>query len=194
MNPPRKAGGGGDRSANLLGALSLVVVDRMSEAITDASDQSQTTATALSWLHHFRDGVSIDLLRQVLGLTPSGGVRLVDRLEDVGYVQRGPGSDARAVSVVLTASGRRAAQRVSAARNAVLEDTLAVLSKSERRTFEDLVSRLLVGRIRGPGAVRWMCRLCDAQTCGSDTGHCPITHAVREQYSTRSEAAADDRA
>jgi DNA-binding MarR family transcriptional regulator len=171
-----------DRTANLLGALSLVVTDRMSDAIVDAGGQSQTGAAALSALHHFLQAPSIDLLRQVLGLTPSGTVRLVDRLEGAGYVRRGPGRDGRSVTVALTASGRRAAARVSNARTQVMEDVLATLSIGDRRMFDQLVSRLLVGMIRGPGAVRWMCRLCDTQTCGHDTGTCPVTRAAREKY------------
>ena len=39
---------------------------------------------ALSALHHFLDAPSVDLLRQVLGLTSSGPVRLLDRLHAAG--------------------------------------------------------------------------------------------------------------
>jgi DNA-binding MarR family transcriptional regulator len=173
-----------DRTPNLLGALSLAVADRMSDAIIDAGGQSHTGAAALSALHHFLESPSIDLLRQVLGLTPSGTVRLVDRLEKAGYVRRGPGHDGRSVTVALTASGKRTAQRVSRARATVLEETLDSLSTEERRAFEEVVSRLLVGMMREPGAVRWMCRLCDTQTCGHHSGTCPLTRAAREKYGT----------
>jgi DNA-binding MarR family transcriptional regulator len=175
-----------DRTGNLLGALSLAVADRTSDALGDASGQSATAAIAMSALHHFLDDPSVDLLRRVLGLTPSGTVRLVDRLEDAGYVTRRPGRDGRSVSLRLTASGRRAAERVSAARAEVLQDALSVLPRGERRAFEDAVSRVLVGLIRGPGAVRWMCRLCDTTACGRETGGCPVANAARERYATGS--------
>jgi predicted MarR family transcription regulator len=123
-------------------------------------------------------------LRQVLGLTPSGTVRLVDRLQEAGYVRRGPGGDGRSISLHLTASGRRAAERVVAARAEVLQDALSVLDSGERATFDELVSRVLVGLIRGPGAVRWMCRLCDMSACGRDAGQCPVANAARERYSS----------
>ena len=145
-----------DRAGNLLGALSLAIADRTSDAVGDAARQSQTAAIALSALHHFLDDPSVDLLRQVLGLTPSGAVRLVDRLQEAGYVTRRPGRDARSVSVRLTASGRRAAERVSNARAQLLQDTLSDLTPAERQALEDLLSRVLAGMIRGPGAVRWM--------------------------------------
>jgi DNA-binding MarR family transcriptional regulator len=171
-----------DRLANLLGALALVVGDRMQDGVGEAASGSVTQATALSALHHFLDRPSIELLRQVLGLTSSGTVRLVDRLEEAGHVARRRGSDARASLITLTPSGRRAAKRVSRARGEVLAAALATLEPSERQALEDLISRVLVGLMRGPGAVRWMCRLCDTTTCGRPVGKCPVANAAVERY------------
>ena len=169
-----------DRTANLLGALSLVVGDRMEDAVVEPIGGSETAAVALSAMYHFLEDPSVDLLRRVLGLTPSGTVRLVDRLEEAGYLRRRPGAgrDRRAISLRLTASGRRVAKRVSDARAAVLLDALSVLSTSERKVFDALVSEVLVGLIRGPGAVRWMCRLCDTTACGRERGECPVANAA----------------
>lgn len=171
-----------DRTGNLLGALSLAVTDRTSAAVGGAAGQSDSAAVALSALHHFLDDPSVDLLRQVLGLTPSGTVRLVDRLQDAGYVTRGHGRDGRSVSLRLTASGRRVAARVSTARGEVLEDALSRLAPAERQALDEVVSRILVGLIRGPGAIRWMCRLCDTTACGRQDGRCPVANAARERY------------
>jgi DNA-binding MarR family transcriptional regulator len=171
-----------DRTANLLGALALAVTDRTSAAAGGAAGQSGSAAVALSALHHFLDDASVDLLRQVLGLTPSGTVRLVDRLQDAGYVVRRPGRDGRSVSLRLTPSGRRAAKRVSTARADVLNEALSTLAPDERRALDELVSRVIVSLIRGPGATRWMCRLCDTATCRGAPGGCPATNAARERY------------
>ena len=173
-----------DRTGNLLGALSLAVTDRTSAAVGGAAGQSESAAVALSALHHFLDDPSVDLLRQVLGLTPSGTVRLVDRLQDAGYVTRREGRDGRSVSLRLTASGRRVAERVSRARGEVLENALSRLAPAERRAFDNVVSRVLVGLIRGPGATRWICRLCDTTACGRQDGRCPVANAARERYSS----------
>jgi DNA-binding MarR family transcriptional regulator len=170
-----------DRAGNLLGALSLAVADRASDALGDAAGH-ETAAAALMALHEFLEDPSVDLLRRVLGLTPSGTVRLVDRLEAAGHVKRQPGRDARSVAVHLTPSGRRAAERVAAARAQVLQDVLAGLSADERRALEALAGRMLVGMMRGPGAVRWMCRLCDMTACGRPEGRCPVANAARERY------------
>ena len=125
-----------DRVGNLLGALSLSVADRTSDAVGDAAGQSETAAIALSALHQFLNRPSVGLLRQVLGLTPSGTVRLLDRLQDAGYVTRRPGRDGRSVSVHLTAAGRRAAERVAGARAEVLDEALSPLSPAEREAFQ----------------------------------------------------------
>ena len=72
------------RAANLLGAHALVVCDRMREA----AGMELSSAAVLTALETFADGASIDALRRVLGLSHSGGVRIVKRLEAQGLVAR----------------------------------------------------------------------------------------------------------
>lgn len=170
-----------DRTANLLGALSQAVADRTADAVAEAAGRSQTAAAALSWMHQFQQRPSVDLLRKVLGLTSSGTVRLLDRLEQDGYLKRGPGPDGRTTSISLTPSGKRAAQKVAAARAKVLEDLLGPLTEAERRVLEALQAKLLVSLIRTPDAERWMCRICEVGVCRRDQG-CPVTNVVRERF------------
>ena len=177
-----KPGGELDQAANLLGALSLVIADQMTDAMAEAGGRPESGAAALSALLHFLDQPTVDLLRQVLGLTSSGTVRLIDRMAESGYVQRGPGADGRSTSVSLTPAGRAAAARVAAARAGVLTGALDSLSPAERETLRALLSKLLAGLIRGPGAVRWICRLCDTGLCRGAESGCPVGNAVRERY------------
>jgi DNA-binding MarR family transcriptional regulator len=170
-----------DRAANVFGALSLIISDQAADAVAEAAGRSESAAAALSALLHFLDRPTIDLLRQVLGLTSSGTVRLVDRLEQSGYVRREPGADGRSTSVVLTDDGHAAAERVSAARAEVLQRSLAVLSSDERVALEHLTSKILVGMMRGPGATRWMCRLCDIGICRGTAAGCPVGNAARQR-------------
>jgi DNA-binding MarR family transcriptional regulator len=174
-----------DQTANLLGALSLVIADRMADAMAQAGGRPESAAAALSALLHFLDRPTVDLLRQVLGLTSSGTVRLVDRLAESGYVRRGPGGDGRSTAVSLTGAGRAAAERVGAARADVLLAALGGLSPAEREALRALLSRVLAGLIRGPGAVRWMCRLCDTGVCRGADGGCPVGNAARARYGPR---------
>lgn len=172
-----------DRAANMLGALSLIIADQTADAVAEAAGRSESAAPALSALLHLLDRPTIDLLRQVLGLTSSGTVRLVDRLAESGYVRREPGVDGRSTSVVLTQAGRAAAERVSAARAEVLWRSLTVLSDAERAVLEQLVGKVLVGMMREPGATRWLCRLCDIGVCRGAPGGCPVGNAAKQRYS-----------
>jgi DNA-binding MarR family transcriptional regulator len=176
------AGPGIDQAANLLGALSLVLADRMADAMGDAGGSPESAAAALSALLHFLDRPTVDRLRQVLGLTSSGTVRLVDRMTESGYVQRGPGRDGRSTTVTLTETGLAAAERVATARAEVLEGALAGLTDGDRDALRRILGTILAGLIRGPGATRWMCRLCDTGACRAAEGGCPVGNAARERY------------
>jgi len=85
-----------------------------------------SSAAVLTALETFADGASIDALRRVLGLSHSGGVRIVKRLEAEGLVAREPDpADGRAVRLHLTGAGEREARRLLAARQAALTPLLA---------------------------------------------------------------------
>jgi DNA-binding MarR family transcriptional regulator len=169
-------------AANLLGAMALAVSDRVAESVADRSGRSESSAAALSALDQFLGQPSIDMLSQVLGLSQSGTVRLVDRLEQDGLVRRGPGVDGRTTTLLLTGAGRRAARRLEETRLQVLDGVLEPLTDDEQQTFAKLVGRVLVGMMREPGATRWMCRLCDLSACGRPAGHCPLEQEARARY------------
>jgi DNA-binding MarR family transcriptional regulator len=171
-----------DRPANLLGALALVVSDQMADATAAAAGRSDSAPAALAALLHFLDRPSVDRLRQVLGLTSSGTVRLLDRLTESGYVQREEGTDRRSAAIVLTDRGEEVAREVCRTRAAVLDRVLSPLSPAERATFDELAGKMLVGMMREPGAVRWGCRLCDTGICRGAPGGCPVGNAARERY------------
>jgi MarR family transcriptional regulator, negative regulator of the multidrug operon emrRAB len=162
------------RAANLLGAHALVVADRMREA----AGMELSSAAVLTALETFAGGASIDALRRVLGLSHSGGVRIVKRLEAEGLVAREPDpADRRAVRLHLTGDGRREARRLLAARQAALTPLLAGLGERETAALERLLERLLA-RATGSGEdANRICRLCDPEICGHP-GRCPVTQAI----------------
>jgi DNA-binding MarR family transcriptional regulator len=171
-----------DGPANVFGALALIVADQMADAVSAAAGRSDSAPAALAALHHFLDHPSVDRLRQVLGLTSSGTVRLLDRLAESGLIERGPGADGRTTAISLSAAGRAAAEQVCDARAAVLDRALSALTPDERAEFSELAAKMLVGMMRGPGAVRWMCRLCDTGVCRGAPEGCPVGNAARERY------------
>lgn len=163
-----------ERTANLLGAHALVVVDRLREA----AGMELSSAAVLTALQTFADGASIDALRRVLGLSHSGGVRIVMRLEARGLIMREPDpGDRRAVRLHLTAEGRRVAHRLLAARRAALEPLLTPLSERESAALARLLERLLADATHDGAASRRICRLCDPGVCGHPA-HCPVTQAA----------------
>jgi MarR family transcriptional repressor of emrRAB len=163
-----------DRAANLLGAHALVATDRMRRA----AGMELSSAAVLSALETFADGASIDELRRVLGLSHSGGVRIVRRLASRGLVAREPDpADRRAVRLHLTADGRLAARRVLAARKQTLAALLAPLGARETADLERLLARLLAAVIDDREAANRICRLCDPDVCGHPE-RCPVTQAA----------------
>ncbi len=170
------------RAANLLGALALAVADRCLQAAGQLTGHAESEAATLSAIDQFLDGPSVDRLSAVIGLSQSGTVRLVDRLERQGLVRRGPGRDGRVTSVTLTPEGRKTAYQIEAARLRLLEEVLAPLEATERDVLAELAGKLLLGLMREPGATRWTCRLCDLGACGRPAGHCPIEQAARLRY------------
>jgi DNA-binding MarR family transcriptional regulator len=176
----------GQRTANVLGALALALADRTTNAVASVQPGgqglSETAAAALSALHHFLDRPTLDRLRQVLGLTHSGAVRLVDRLSDAGLVKREAGEDNRSRSVALTAKGRRLAERITRERSAALSEALTGLSEAEVATLESLLGRMMTNVVEAKDGGAWICRLCDLDACERAQGHCPAATAAARKY------------
>lgn len=178
----------GARLANLLATLAMGLNDRMRAAEESAAGHGSAAPAALVALHEFLGGASIDQLRHVVGLTPSGAVRLIDKLSESGLVERGPGSDGRSRAVTLTRRGSDAARRVLAARRTATETVLAGLSTSERERLLPLLKRLLDELTEARLGEResskvpsggWLCRLCDFSACGRDEGACPVANHAK---------------
>ena len=176
-------------AANALGALSLVVADRMSAAVDAVAALGPSAPSALVALHEFLDGGSVTQFSSVLGLTHSGTVRLVDRLGAEGLVERVGAQDGRAVSLVLTRSGHRMAARMLQARQASLMGALSDLSSDEVDGLAAALDSMLTAVTLTRGEERsartndrpepWLCRLCDFAACGRSDGNCPVNNALR---------------
>jgi DNA-binding MarR family transcriptional regulator len=181
-NRTRPQAAGMRHTGNVLGALSLVVADRTFDAISALGSLSPSDAIALSALQQFLDRPSIDRLAQVLGLSHSGAVRLVDRLAAAKLVRRASALDRRESAIVLTAAGRRAADRVVKARSDTLASATARLSVEDREALDRVAGQILAGMVRGPGATRWMCRFCDLVACGRARGQCPVAREAGRRH------------
>lgn len=176
-----------ERLANVLGTFALALSDELEAATAQAAGHAGAGPAALVALSDLLGGRSVDDLRRAVGLTHSGGVRVVDRLVDDGLVERRPGPDGRSVALSLTPAGRRLAGQVGDARQAVLRRALDVLDDREQADLGALLDKLvgaLVARrleARAAGAIPpggWLCRLCDTVACGRPEGRCPAANAA----------------
>jgi DNA-binding MarR family transcriptional regulator len=175
------------RLANLLGAWSLAVSDRITAAAAVAAGRGGQAPAALVALDQFADGRTIEELSAVLGLTHSATVRLVDALVADGNVARRRRSgDRRAVAIRLTPAGRATARRITRARGQAVQEALGGLSAAQRRSLMamaerltgDLASLRLEQRAAGEvPAGGWLCRMCDFEACGRPSGRCPAATA-----------------
>jgi MarR family transcriptional repressor of emrRAB len=175
------------RLVNLLGTAARGVTDAMDAATLAAAGLDTTACAALIAMLDFSPAGSVRMLSQILGLTHSGTVRLVDRLAAPGYVTRTAGLDARSIAVTLTSSGGALAQRIQAARDDAIRQSLGPLSARQRDSLveisEQLISRLTEQRLEQraaghPPARGALCRECDFTACGRRYGACPAANVA----------------
>ena len=159
------------RTSNLLGALAVGLTDALTE-VTERSAHRGAAAPAALVTIADEAGISIERLRQVLQLSHSGTVRLIDCLEADGLVERQRGRDQRSVSLVLTPAGREAAAAVLVERQGILDRALAGLTSAERRSLTPLLEKLLAGVSAGRHSADHICRLCDTSVC--PLSDCPV--------------------
>ena len=131
---------------------------------------------ALIALCEYLSGRTIADLQAVVGLSHSGCVRLVDRLEGEGLVRREPSSDGRSVALAPTARGAARARELQAARLAVLGSVLDELAPGERQQLGELCGKVLAVLRRSGASPFAICRFCDGAICGHPD-RCPVTLA-----------------
>jgi len=158
-----------DQTTNLLGALALAVTDRIKSGMKETLDRSGEAAAAIVVLG-YAPGLSVEPLRQVLDLSHPGTVRLIDRLEEGGLVERRKAADGRAVALHLTRKGGRLRQKLMDRRLDTLEQGLAGLTADERRVLGQLIGKVLKNLPETEMAKHRICRLCAVPLCTD----CPI--------------------
>jgi MarR family transcriptional repressor of emrRAB len=155
--------------ANLLGALSLTVMDRIEQGAREVVGRGGETPAALIVIG-YGEGKTNDKLRRILGLSHSGTVRLVDRLVSDDLVERRPGKDGREVALYLTAKGAAARKDLLASRISTVASLLDVLSPAEATRLETLMHALLTRQDTSEMDRFTICRMCDVKVCTN----CPV--------------------
>jgi DNA-binding MarR family transcriptional regulator len=176
-----------DHDLNVIGALVVVLGDRLRDATEEASGMRGALPAALTALHEWAGGRTIETLAGGLRLSHSRTVRVVDKLEARGLATRARDpADGRGVLVHLTPAGRRAGRAVLDARAGALE---AALAGADRRALAATAERLLAAATTGRRSARANCRLCDAHACGHHEGRCPVTVAADAAEAAKAAAA-----
>ncbi len=166
------------RTANLLGALALALADRAGAAVSADAALSGSDAAALVTLRNYAEGEPLELLRRALALSQPGVVRLADRLQARGLVERHrSASDGRAVGLRLTRKGRDAADAALTARSEAIAAALDTLGAGQRRALAPMLERMLGAQTTDATASLVICRMCDPDVCGHPE-RCPVTQAA----------------
>jgi len=159
-------------TANILGALAVLIQDRVEGTWQSSLDLSPMAAAALVQIEG-EPGCSIELVAGRIGLTHSATVRVIDKLAERGLVEKDRArKDARAQSLKLSKAGKRIAQQLHEARNQVTDDLLAGLAPAQRTALEQAI-RAILHRCVEPGREADVtCRVCDDRRCSPEI--CPI--------------------
>lgn len=158
------------RDANLVGALALAISDSITVATDAAAPERGPAAAALLLIAHL-PGMSIDALRTGVALSHPGAVRLVDRLQSDGLIERRAScEDGRRVALHLTPAGAAAAGQISLQRLGAVAGALAALAPEERAQFTRTCESLLAALVSCPADALRICRLCDETVCRA----CPV--------------------
>jgi DNA-binding MarR family transcriptional regulator len=159
-------------TANILGALSVLIQDRVESAWQSDLDLSPMAAAALVQIDG-EPGCPIELVAGRIGLTHSATVRVIDKLAERGLVEKDRArKDARAQSLTLSKAGKRTAQQLHTARNRVTDDLLTGLDSAQRQALEAAISIILHRTVEPGREADVTCRVCDDRRCSPDI--CPI--------------------
>jgi DNA-binding MarR family transcriptional regulator len=155
-----------------LGALAGAIGDRLESELKSHPNQTDSASAALN-LIGFYEGCTNGALSISLGLSHTATVRLVDKLESQGFVERRAAEDdQRAVALHLTRKGRTRLRQVLGARCAALCDVIASLSPAEERQLGALTEKILRAVTKSARDADHICRLCDETACPART--CPV--------------------
>lgn len=154
------------RTANLLGALGLEAATAMPAV------RGSTTGALVTIAAH--PGRTVEELREPLGLSQPGAARLVQRLVDAGWVDRGGPGGRGGLRLRPTAAGLRVVDEFLQARRAALLELLTPLSSAERDTLAGLLEQMLAARTEGVVGAKRLCRLCERRVCR----RCPVARVA----------------
>lgn len=158
----------------MIGAVALALADEINRVSSSVAPEEGPAASALALIAH-APGISIRALASGVALTHAGTVRLVDRLESLGLIERRlHATDGRTRSLYLTSEGKVSCDSILRARDQVISRGIAALTREEQKTLGILAERMLRATVEDVAHSYRICRLCDFQSCKK----CPVDHEL----------------
>jgi MarR family transcriptional regulator, negative regulator of the multidrug operon emrRAB len=168
------------RTANLLAATARLVEDAVEQGLLRELPFGASAPAALISIAH-QPGLSIERLRRILGITHSGTVRLLDRLQADELVTRHK-TGGRDVQLTLTARGRRTLRKIETARLSAVQTLIDPLPPDARAQLDSLLSAVLAAQTHTDDDLHRICRLCSFAACQHDRA-CPVDVAAQAERS-----------
>jgi DNA-binding MarR family transcriptional regulator len=155
--------------SNVWAAWTLRSEDALTAALPPGLGPRDVAALTLIDSHA---GCSVDWLWARIGLTQSGTVRLLDRLQSLEYVDRVRAG--RGVRLTLTSAGAEVLAGWNAARDQAGSIALGGLTAAEQRQLTALLAKGLRNTGRPRDVADTTCRLCEWPACT----RCPVDESV----------------
>ena len=166
-------------AGNILGAFSRALSDKIDLAVCKATDLGTSACYAIVQIGT-EPNSSIEQLRKMLNLEHSSLVRLIDRLERDGYVERikGQSRDKRALKISLTDDGELTFSKILDSRRDLLANITSRLSPDEMNSLGNIIQKIAPEIVTGGDDQHYVCRLCELEVCPQEV--CPINLAHKE--------------
>ncbi len=168
-----------ERDLNLVGAFALAAADAVRQAAEHSLGQGASAPAALITIGAY-PGRTIEQLRRPLRLSQPGALRLVERLEQAGWVAR-RAANGRGVALSLTTAGETVVAEILRARDASLARLLSALSAAQLRQVAAAAEVVLAAETDGRRDLERLCRLCHRDHCPD----CPVAAAAPDEHATR---------
>lgn len=159
------------RTSNLFGALVLAVADKLRQTVESTSGYIAAAPSAIVQIGT-NPNESIDRLRQTLDLSHSAAVRIAERLESDGLVQKTRGADGRVAMLALTPAGRSVMYDILLNRQSMLNNALGDLTTDDWAALSRIAEKVMPRLVTCRSDSDHVCRLCDEDVCPYD--RCPV--------------------
>jgi len=159
------------RTINLLGAFVTGLSDQLNRRIEEKTEVFGEVPAALVAIA-YNEGRTVDYLSKTLTLSHSWTVRVVEKLEKEGLVEKRTGMDKRAVALFVTTQGGKKVKGIVRARREFLDGILAALPVKEHKQLASMLERMLEISTTDYYSGEAICKLCEVDACPQ--GRCPV--------------------